>query len=80
MLATAGLGAAVEAEDLDVVEQVLALGVFARGADIEEVGGGMAPVGLVDDRAALAILGILEGEINRDGLPDRASDRSAHRD
>ena len=75
----AGFGAAVEAEDLDVVEQVVALGVFARGEDIEKVGGGMAPVGLVDDRAALAVLGILEGEIDRDGQPGLPRDLAGHR-
>ena len=41
--------------------------MLAGGEDVEQIGGGVAPIAFVDDLAAFAVIGVFECQIDGDG-------------
>ena len=56
VLAAPGFSAAVDSDEVDAVEEVVAAGVLARGEYVQKVGGRVPPIGAIDDLFAFAVL------------------------
>ena len=73
------LGPAVQPEQVDGFEQVVAVGVLPRGEDLEQILREWPQSGPVDDLPGSAVPGVLVGQAEGDGKPEAASDVDGHR-
>lgn len=78
VLVAPGLGAAVDPDEVDVVEQVVAPGVLARGEYVQKVGGRVPPIGAIDDLLAFAVPRVFKREVDGHGQAGLADDIADH--
>ena len=78
VLAAPGFSAAVDPDEVDVVEEVVAAGVLARGEYVQQVGDRVPPIGAIDDLLAFAVLRVFEREVDGNGQAGLAGDVADH--